>query len=150
MKRFAYLGAGIAALLSLAATAANAQAVPRAYQKGTVSLVIAYQIKPGKLNTFMQEFAAHLRPGLEIGKKTGGILGYSIQQPLDARAGDPTLFEIITFKDLASFDRSYAVADQTAIAVYGSLDAAAAAGAKRAEYATQVSNTLTRELAPLP
>ena len=60
--------------------------------------------------------------------------------------GAPNLYLTITFKDLASFDRSYARADQTAIAVYGSLEKAAAAAGKRAEYGTIVSSRLLQQL----
>jgi hypothetical protein len=136
------------ALLIAAAVAAPAAAqyVPRIYDKGPVTLVQEYQIAPGKLNAFMQDYAANQRRSFEIGKQVGGILGYGVSTPVIRSAGAPNLYLTITFKDLASFDRSYARADQTAIAVYGSLEKAAAAGAKRAEYGTIVSSRLLQQL----
>ncbi len=137
---------GLTALLAFSATSAMAQYVPRNYQKGPVTLVQQYQVAPGKLNTYMQDFATNQRAGLEIGKKTGGILSYSVLTPIARRAGEPNVVTTITFKDLASYDRSYEAADKTNIAVYGSLENAATAAAKRAEYLTFVGSMLFGEL----
>jgi hypothetical protein len=137
---------GLAALLSFSAASAAAQVVPRTYQKGPVTLVQQYQVAPGKLNTFMQDYATNQRAGLEIGKKAGGILSYSVLTPIGRRAGEPNVVTTITFKDLASYDRSYEAADKANIAVYGSLENAAAAAAKRAEYLTFVGSMLFGEL----
>ncbi len=144
-KRIAAIG--LAALLSVSAASASAQMVPRNYQKGPVTLVTQFQVAPGKLNTFMQDYATNQRAGLEIGKKTGGILAYGAAIPITRRAGEPNLYTTITFKDLASYDRSFEAADKANIAVYGSLENAAQAAAKRAEYATVVSSILLQGLA---
>ena len=136
------------ALLVAAAIAAPAAAqyVPRNYDKGPVTLVQEYQIAPGKLNAFMQDYAANQRRGLDIGKQVGGILSYGVSTPVIRSPGAPNLYLNITFKDLASFDRSYARADQTNIAVYGSLEKAAAAAGKRAELGVVVSSRLLQQL----
>ncbi|TAL29911.1 hypothetical protein [Phenylobacterium sp.] len=130
----------------LTAASAMAQPAPRNYDKESVTLVQEFQIAPGKFNTFMQDYATNQRASFEIGKKVGGILGYGVSQPITRRPGEPNLYLIITFKDLASYDRSFERADQTAIAVYGSLEKAAAAGAKRSEYATLISSRLLQNL----
>jgi hypothetical protein len=135
------------AALAVSATSAVAQYVPRNYDKGPVTLVQEYQIAPGKLNTFMQDYATNQRPGLEIGKKVGGILSYGVATPIARRSGDPNVYSTIVFKDLASYDRSFERADQTAITVYGSLEKASEAAAKRGEYATLVSSRLLQGLA---
>jgi hypothetical protein len=96
----------------------------------------------------MQDYATNQRAGLEIGKKSSGILSYGVATPITRRTGEANLYTIITFKDLASYDRSFEAADQAAIAVYGSLDKAAQAAAKRAEYTTFVSSILLQGLAP--
>lgn len=134
------------ALATMAATPVFAQVVPRNYNKGPVTLVQEYLIAPGKLNAYMQDYATNQVPGLEIGKKVGGILSYGVSLPVTRAPGQASLYSIITFKDLASYDRSYERADQTAIAVYGSLEKAAAAGAKRSEYTTFVSSQLLQAL----
>src|SRR4051794_1185630 len=94
----------IAALL-LSATAAAAQYVPRNYEKGPVTLVQEWQVAPGKMNAFMQDYATNQRAGLEIGKKVGGILSYGVATNIARRQGEPNVYTIITFKDLTSYDR---------------------------------------------
>ena len=138
----------IPVLLITAAIAApvSAQYTPRNYEKGPVALVQEYQIAPGKLNAFMQDFAANQTRSLDIGKQVGGIINYNVATPVTRRAGEPNLYLTITFKDLTSYDRSFARADQTAIAVYGSLEKAAAAAAKRAEYGVVVGSLLLQGL----
>ena len=137
----------IALVATLAsATAAMAQYVPRNYDKGPVTLVQEIKIAPGKLNAFMQDYATNQKAGLEIGKKTGGILSYGVSLPITRREGEPNLYAIIVFKDLASYDRSFERADQTAIEVYGSLEKAAAAATARSEYATVISSRLLQGL----
>lgn len=143
MMKFVMIALGA---ILLSATSAMAQAVPRNYDKDSVTLVQEFQIAPGKLNTFMQDWATNQRAGLEIGKKVGGILGYGISLPITRRPGEPNVYMLITFKDLASYDRSYERADQTAIAVYGSLEKASAAAAKRGEYTTLISSRLLQNV----
>lgn len=140
------LGALALAATVAVATSAYAQYVPRNYEKGPVTLVQEFQIAPGKLNAFMVDYANNQRPGLEIGKKVGGILGYGVSTPITRRAGEPNVYSIITFKDLASYDRSFERADQTAIAVYGSLEKANEAAAARGQYATLISSRLLQGL----
>lgn len=141
---------GLAALVAAASSPAPAQVLPRTYSKGPVTLVQQYTVAPGKLNAFMQDYTTNQRAGLEYGKKNGGILSYGVATTITRRAGEPNLVTTITFKDMASYDRSYEAADRAAIAVYGSLDKAAAAGAKRADYATLVGAILYQNLTPLP
>jgi hypothetical protein len=140
------LAVAAVATSSASAQPASGQYVARNYDKGAVTLVQEYQIAPGKLNAFMQDYAANQIPGLEIGKKVGGVLSYGVSTPITRRPGEPNVYSIITFKDLASYDRSYERADQTNIAVYGSLEKANAAAARRGEYATLISSRLLQGL----
>jgi len=138
---------GIAAFaLLLSASSAMAQYVPRNYDKGPVTLVQEYRIAPGKLNQFMMDYATNQKAGLEIGKKVGGILAYGVATPIARRDGDPNVITTITFKDLASYDRSFERADQTAIAVYGSLEKSYQAGSARSAYATLLNTRLYQGL----
>lgn len=132
--------------LLLTASSAFAQYVPRNYDKGPVTLVQEWQLAPGKLNTFMQDYATNQAKGLEIGKKSGAILSYGASLPIARRTNDPNVYTVITFKDLTAYDRSYARADAAAIEVYGSLEKAAEAAAKRAEYATLINSRLLQGL----
>lgn len=133
-------------MAAMVAAPASAQYVARNYDKGPVTLVQEYQIAPGKLNAFMQDYAVNQRRALDIGKQVGGILSYGVSVPVTRRAGEPNLYLSITFKDLNSYNRTYERADQTAITVYGSLEKAAAAGAKRAESGAMVGSLLLQGL----
>ncbi len=147
LKRVAALG--VATLFAVGALSASAQVQPRTYDKGPVIQVTQWQIAPGKLNAFMQDYTTNQAAGLEIGKKAGLILNYGAATVIARRAGEPNLVTSITFKNLAALDGSYEAGDKRAIAVYGSLEKAAQAAAKRGEYATQVGTTLYQTLAPL-
>jgi hypothetical protein len=132
--------------LAFSLTPAAAQMVPRNYDKGSVTLVISYSIKPGQLNAFMQDFANTTRRFIERREKEGRVESYSIQQPLDARPGDPNLAVVIIFKNLGAYDASYADTDQDNIAVYGSLDHAQEVAMKRLDYATPAGRSLYQSL----
>jgi hypothetical protein len=146
MRRFLALFSVAVAGLALGYTSAGAQAVPRNFDKGPVTLVIGYEVKPGQLNLFMQDFAAHARLSLDAAEKTGKVLNYSVAVPVGARAGEANFVEVIVFKDLASYDRSYADADKASIATYGSLDTAQQALLKRQDFATVISRALYQTL----
>ena len=79
-------------------------------------------MKPGQLNAYMQDLQKGWRASMEEGKKAGAILSYSIQRPVDPRAGEPNLYLITVYKDLASSQRPLADAEKSTAAIYGSLD----------------------------
>jgi hypothetical protein len=132
--------------LLLTASSALAQYVPRNFDKGPVILVQEWELKPGKLNAFMQDYATNQTKSLEIGKKQGAILSYGAALPIARRTNDANVYTTITFKDLTAYDRSYARADQAAVEVYGSVEKAAEAAAKRGEYATLINSRLLQGL----
>ena len=104
-------------------TPVAAQMVPRNYDKGPVTLVMSYVVKPGQLNAFMQDFAATRLRFIQVGEKEGRITGYSIQQPLDARPGEPNLAVVIIFKNLTAYDQPTGDREKDLAGIYGSLDA---------------------------
>src|SRR5512140_3804545 len=144
LKRIAALG--VAAFFAVGALSASAQVVPRTYQKGPVIQVTQWLVAPGKLNAFMQDYTTNQAAGLEMGRKAGLILNYGAATVIARRAGEPNVVTRITFKDWAALDGPYEAGDKRAIAVYGSLEKAAQAAAKRAEYATQVGTILYQTL----
>jgi hypothetical protein len=137
---------GVAALFCLSFAPASAQYAPRSYDRGTVTLVQQYEVKPGQLNAFMQDLAADFRPAMEEGKARGAILSYSIEQPFDPRPGEPNLSLVIVYKNLAALDRPLDDADKSAAAHYGSLEKARDALLKRDMEATYVGSILLRSL----
>ena len=123
-----------------------AQMAQRNYDKGAVTLVIQYVVKPGQLNGFMQDFAKTTLRFIQAGEKEGRVTGYAIQQPIDARPGEPNLALVITFKSLSAYDRPFADTDKDNIAVYGSVEKAQAAAMQRLNYATPAGRLLLQSL----
>ena len=112
------------ALGMLSAGVAGAQAVPRNWERGPVTMVQQIEVKPGQFNAYMQDLARGWRVQMEEGKRAGAILAYSIEQPVDPRAGEPNLALVTVFKDMASVNRPLADGEKSAAALYGSLDQA--------------------------
>jgi hypothetical protein len=138
---------GMVAALAVAGSAAAQQPyVPRNYEKGPVTLVQEFRIAPGKFNAFMVDYAANQRRALEIGKAKDGILSYGVSQLITRREADPNVITVITFKNLAAYDRSFERADATAVEVYGSLQKASEAAAARAQYTTLINSRLYQGL----
>src|ERR1700730_12631197 len=118
------LTAGAMALAVLSAGTAGAQAGPRNWERGRVTMVQQIEVKPGQFNAYMQDLAKGWRMQMEEGKRAGAILAYSIEQPVDPRAGEPNLVLVTVFKDMASVNRPLAEGEKSPAALYGSLDQA--------------------------
>jgi hypothetical protein len=144
-NRLAWIS-GAAALLCLSCTTASAQWAPRNFERGPVTLVQQYDVKPGQLNAFMQDLATDVRPLLEEAKASGAILSYGVAQPVDPRPGEPNLSLVITFKNLAAYDRPLADMEKSSAAHYGSLAKARDALMKRDSEATFMGALLLRNL----
>jgi hypothetical protein len=140
------LTAGAVALGLLGAATASAQAVPRNWERGPVTLVQQVEVKPGQLNAYMQDLASGWRVQMEEGKRAGAILSYSIGQPVDPRAGEPNLVLVTVFKDMASVQRPLADGEKSTAALYGSLDKAHDMQMKREEMRTIKGSLLVQGL----
>jgi hypothetical protein len=137
---------GAAAVLCLSFTSASAQYAERNYDRGAVTLVQQYEVKPGQLNAFMQDLAADFRPAMEEGRARGAILSYSVEQPVDPRPGEPNLSLVVVYKNMAALDRPLDDADKSNAAHYGSLEKARDALMKRNSEATYVGSLMFRSL----
>jgi hypothetical protein len=140
------LMAGAMALGLACAGSAAAQAVPRNWERGPVTLVQQVEVKPGQLNAYMQDLASGWRVQMEEGKRAGAILSYSIGQPVDPRAGEPNLVLVTVFKDMASVQRPLAEGEKSTAALYGSLDKAHDMQMKREEMRTIKGSLLVQGL----
>ncbi|HEV2362795.1 MAG TPA: hypothetical protein VGS12_01210 [Caulobacteraceae bacterium] len=134
-------------LLSLSAMGASAQEPPRNYDYGTVTQVTNIEVKPGQLRAYMQDLATGWRTAMEEGKRAGAILSYSVEEPLDPRAGEPNLVLVVVFKNLAAYDRPLAEAEKSAVAQYGSLDKAREMAMHRESMRTILGTEIFRQLA---
>ncbi len=131
MRKKLALISGAATLLLLSATGVAAQMAPRNYDRTAVTEVTQVEVKPGQFNAYMQDLASGWRVQMEEGKRSGAILAYSIEQPIDPRPGEGNLALVIVFKNMAAFDRPLADAEKSAAAQFGSLDKAQELGMRR-------------------
>ena len=134
-------------LLNLGAMGASAQVAPRNYDYGTVTQVTQIEVKPGQLNAYMHDLESGWRTAMEEGKRAGAIVGYSIEQPLDRRAGEANLVLVVVFKNLAAYDRPLAEGEKSAAAQYGSLDKAHDMAMQRESMRTILGTQTYRQLA---
>jgi len=146
MTRTLELIAGAFALCALGAATASAQAVPRNYDRGPVTMVQDVEVKPGQLNAYMQDLQKGWRVSMEEGKRAGAILSYSIQRPIDPRAGEPNLYLVTVYKDMASVNRPLADSEKSMAGIYGSLDQAHDAVVKRESLRTSKGSLLLESL----
>jgi hypothetical protein len=130
------LTAGAMAIAMLNAATAGAQAAPRNWERGPVTMIQEVEVKPGQFNAYMQDLATGWRVQMEEGKRAGAILSYGIDQPIDPRPGEANLVLVTVFKDLASVQRPLADGEKSAAALYGSLDKAHDMQMKREEMRT--------------
>lgn len=141
------MGAIAIGLLSLSATSVSAQMPPRNYDYGTVTEVTQVEVMPGQLRAYMQDLSSNWRVAMEEGKRAGAILSYSIEEPLDPRAGEANLVLVVVFKNLAAFDRPLADAEKAAVAQYGSLDKARELAMQRQSMRKILGTEVYRQLA---
>jgi hypothetical protein len=134
-------------LFALSATSVAAQVAPRNFDFGTVTQVTQIVVKPGQLTAYMQDLAGGWRKSMEDGKRSGAILQYSIEQPLDPRPGEANLVLVIVYKNLAAFDRPLADGEKSAAAQYGSLDKAHEMSMQRESVRTILGTEVYRQLA---
>lgn len=147
MRNRLALISGVAVLVCGGATTALAQMAPRNYDRGTVTQVTQVEVKPGQLNAYMQDLAKGWRDSMEEGKRSGAILSYGIEQPLDPRPGEGNLVLVVVFKNMAAFDRPLADAEKSAAAEYGSLDKAQDMAMRRENMRTIKGTEVYRQLA---
>lgn len=138
--------AGAVALCVVGASPATAQMAPRNFERGPVTLVQQVEVKPGQLNAYMQDLQHGWRVSMEAQKRAGDVLSYSIAQPVDARTGEPNLYLIVTYRNMAALDRPLADNDKNTVAVFGSLNQAHEAGMKREALRTSKGSMLLQDL----
>jgi len=131
----------------LGATGVSAQVAPRNFDFATVTQVTQIEVKPGQLTAYMQDLSVGWRKSMEDGKRSGAILAYSIEQPIDPRAGEANLVLVVVFKNLAAYDRPLAEGEKSAAAQYGSLDKAHDMAMQRESMRKILGSEIFRELA---
>lgn len=142
MKVFAF-GAAIAIALTMPAIAQESSYTPGNYV--TMSMI---DILPGQTENYMDYLADQYRKNMEYSKSKGWITGYRILANVNARDGEPDLYLMTEFKEMAT--RAEELAREKAMDAFTQSDArreATASGA-RVTMRTQKGSMLLQEMLP--
>jgi len=98
-----------AAMLSLVgSSSASAQYVDRVYDKGSAWIVTRIDVKPGQYNAYMKWWRDTVLPRIEYGKKAGNVLSYHMLNNNNPRVGEPDLYVLVEYKNMAAIDQPFA------------------------------------------
>ena len=139
------LGA-LAGLLSIVALNGSVSAADRPYTEGAVVEVSAVRTEPGMFEEYMKYLAGPYKQSMEEQKKAGVILDYSFYAAVPRREGDPDLYLVTVYKNMAALDDLNAKTDAITEKVFGSMDQQTAATVARGKLRTLVGSELMREL----
>jgi hypothetical protein len=99
--------AGIFAFGVLANVASGAD---RAYTEGSVLNVSSIRTEPGMFDAYMTYLAGTYKQLMEEQKKAGIILDYAVYSVVPQKPGDPDIYLVTTYKNMAALD---GLADRT-------------------------------------
>jgi hypothetical protein len=140
------LGALAGLLAVTALTGGIAAAADRPYTEGAVVQVSAVRTEPGMFEDYMKYLAGAYKQSMEEQKKAGVILDYSIYAAVPRREGDPDLYLITVYKNMAALDDLNAKTDAITEKIFGSMDQQTAATVARGKLRTLVGSEIIREL----
>jgi hypothetical protein len=135
----------IAAALALSG-AAFAQTAERTYDNGPVWTIGYIETKPGMFDDYLAYLAGPWRSLNEAAKKRGDVLDYKVLAVDSPREHEPDVILLIEYKNMAVFDRSLAVLEKDANAVFGSNPQANQAAVKREDIRVLRGAITAREL----
>jgi L-rhamnose mutarotase len=133
-------------LLAIVVLNGSVVAADRAYTEGAVVEVGAVRTEPGMFEEYMKYLAGPYKQSMEEQKKAGVILDYSIYATVPRREGDPDLYLITVYKNMAALDDLNAKTDAISEKIFGSMDQQSAATVTRGKLRTLVGSELMREL----
>ena len=97
------LGA-LAGLFAFVAVTATAAAADRPYTEGPVSIVTSVKVEPGMDDAYMAWLQSNWKKSLEAQKAAGIVLGYAVYGTQARSPGEPDLYLVVTYKNMAAFD----------------------------------------------
>jgi hypothetical protein len=127
-------------LVSFSATAAD-----RAYKEGPVSIVSSIRTEPGHFDDYMAWLAGPWKQGLEAEKAAGLILGYNVYMTAPRSPGDPNLYLVVTYKNMAAMDDLDAKSDAIYEKLMGNQAQQNQANIDRGKIRTVLGSELIRE-----
>jgi len=139
------LGA-LAGMFALVTIGATALAADRPYTEGTVSVVASLRTEPGQHENYMKYLATTYRQLMEEQKKAGHIVDWSVYETRPRSPGDPNVYLITTYKNLAAMDGLQDKAEAIQQKLLGSQDERDAAMIARGKMRTLVGSEVIRKV----
>jgi len=139
------LGA-LAGIFAFAAIVGSAHAADRPYSEGTVSVVSSIRTEPGQHENYMKYLATTYRQLMEEQKKAGHIVDWAVYETRPRTPGDPNLYLLTTYKNLAAMDGMQDKAEAIQEKIIGNQDARDAAMVARGKMRTLVGSEVIRKV----
>ena len=140
MKIFA-MGAAVAIALATPAIAQESS-----YTPGNYVSVGMIDVLPGQTENYMDYLAGQYRKELEYRKSKGWITGYRILANVNARDGEPDLYLMTEFKEMATRAEELARAKEMDAFMQSDARRLAAASGARVTMRTQKGSMLLQEM----
>ena len=137
-----------AVLLTIASVAAIAQdALP--YKEGVVVVVTSVRTQPGKFNEYFRYLSGPYSQIMDQAKAQGIVTDYGFYAAQPKSPGDPDLYLVETYPNMATFDTITDKMAAISSKVFGSLKQADAADANREEIRKILGTEMIRQLLPV-
>ncbi len=117
----------------------------RQYTDGPVTDVAYIRVEYGRFEEYVDWLNSTWKPTMEATKKAGLIIDYKICTAIPKSADQPNIFRMITYKNMAAFDRGVEE-EEVAKKVIGSTPVQNKARVGRNEYRKLLGSELIREL----
>lgn len=138
--------AALAGMFAFAAITGSAQAADRPYTEGTVSVVSSIRTEPGQYENYMKYLATTYRQLMEEQKKAGHIVDWSVYSTRPRTPGDPDLYLLTTYKNLAAMDNLQDKVEAIQEKLLGNQEARDAAMVARGKLRSLVGSEVIRKV----
>ena len=143
--RIRALGA-LAGLFAFVTIGATALAADRPYTEGTVSVVSSLRTEPGQHENYMKYLATTYRQLMDEQKKAGHIVDWSVYETRPRSPGDPNVYLITTYKNMAAMDGLQEKSEAIQEKIIGNQDARDAAMVARGKMRTLIGSEVIRKV----
>lgn len=117
------------------------------YEFGSYWSVTSVDTKDGHFDDYIQDLKANWSRALEMQKKDGHVLSYTMYANVDKRVGEPDLWLFVEHKTAGSaYDLPFDYWEKQAEKLWGSMDKGDKANVDRGELRTIMSSILLREM----
>jgi L-rhamnose mutarotase len=117
----------------------------RAYTEGPVTDVAYIRVEYGRFEEYVDWLNSTWKPTMEAMKKAGLIIDYKIFSATPKSPDQPSIFRMITFKNMAALDRGIEL-EAVANKVIGRIKVQNKARVARNEYRKLLGSELIREI----